>query len=150
MAEIKPIRGYFIHGKTGSGKTYFLHKFAELYSKEIYGYEKSYFEITYDLNNDYSNMKYKIPFKNQPIVVFDDLEHMKDNYVFNEMNDKIRLNPDVLFLFTSYYAPDRYKWTIDLINIYNFRVINLNLHNKDDAVICVDNLVSKIIHDLNE
>ena len=150
MEVSKPIRGYFIHGKTGSGKTYFLKKFAELYGKKIYGCEKSYFEITYDLNNDYSNMKFKIPFKNQPIVVFDDLEHMKDNYVFNEMNDKIRLNPNVLFLFTSYYSPERYKWTIDLINIYNFRVINLNLHNKEDAVTCVDNLVSKIIHDLDE
>lgn len=148
--NIKPYKGYFIHGKTGSGKTYFLHKFAELYGNEFLKDKKSFYDIVYDLRFDYDTMKYKIPFKNQPIVIFDDLEHMKDNYVFNEMNDKIRLNPNVLFLFTSYYSPERYKWTTDLINIYNFRVINLNLHNKEDTIICVDNLVSKIIHDLND
>lgn len=148
--NIKPYKGYFIHGKTGSGKTYFLHKFAELYGKEFLKDKKSFYDIVYDLRFDYDTMKYKIPFKNQPIVIFDDLEHMKDNYIFNEMNDKIRLNPNVIFLFTSYYSPERYKWTTDLINIYNFRVINLNLHNKEDTIICVDNLVSKIIHDLND
>lgn len=148
--NIKPYKGYFIHGKTGSGKTYFLHKFAELYGSELFKGKKSFYDIVYDLRFDYDTMKYKIPFKNQPIVIFDNLEEMKDNYIFNEMNDKIRLNPNIIFLFTSYYSPERYKWTTDLINIYNFRVINLNLHNKEDTTICVDNLVSKIIHDLND
>ena len=119
---------FYVYGKTGTGKTVFLHEFLKRYGNKYYGKEISYLdnEHAFNMHNQLDGLSYKAGFRytGQPIVFDDDIDFRKrrfDSQIYN----KILVNHNTIFIFTSYYPVEKYKWLKDLGKKYELKTFNL-------------------------
>lgn len=140
---------FYVYGKTGTGKTVFLHEFLKRYGNKYCGKEISYLdnEHAFNMHNQLDGLSHKVGFRytGQPIVFDDDIDFRKrrfDSQIYN----KILVNPDTIFIFTSYYPIEKYKWLKDLGKKYELKTFNLrNEKNYEEIKKKLDKTLKNII-----
>ena len=110
---------FYVYGKTGTGKTWFIYEFLKRYGSKYYGKEINWF-----YNKYVYNIKAGSRYTGQPIAFIDNI-HLRKQRFDSQIYNKTLVNPNTIFIFTSYYPVEKYKWLKELGNKYELKTFNL-------------------------
>lgn len=135
---------FYVYGKSGTGKTWFVYEFLKRYGSKYYGKEISWFDNKYVFSKYYQ--KSHCIYRGQPIVFEDNIHFRRrfDSQIYN----KILINPNTIFLFASLYPIEKHKWLKELGNKLELKTIHLEKFDPVEIKKDSDKVLDKIIESI--
>lgn len=133
------VKIYYVYGKTGTGKTWFIYEFLKRYGSKYHGKEISWFDNKYVYE-----IRVGCRYTGQPIVFIDNI-HLRKQKFDSQIYNKTLVNPNTIFIFTSLYPIEKYKWLKNLGNKLELKTIHLEKNDPVEIKKDLDKILDKII-----
>lgn len=135
-------RIFYIYGKSGTGKTWFIYEFIKRYGNKYY--EEG---IEWPINKYAFNIEAGYGYTGQPIVFLDNI-HCRKRKFDSQIYNKTLVNPNTIFIFASLYPIEKYKWLKDLGNKLELKTLHLEKFDPVEIKKDLDKVLDKIIESI--